>query len=70
MGTTGEREGGTNWEIRIDIYILLCVEQITSRKLLYSPGSSAQCSEVIYMDWMGVGQEGGSGEKGYIYTCS
>ena len=70
MGTTGEGEGGTNWEIRIDIYILLCVEQITSRKLLYSPGSSAQCSEVIYMDWMGVRQEGGSGEKGYIYTCS
>ena len=67
MGTTGDGEGGTNWEIRIDIYILPCVEQITSRKLLYSPGSSAQCSEVIYMDWMGVGQEGGSGEKGYIY---
>ena len=30
----GEGEGGTNWEIRIDIYTLPCVKQIASRNLL------------------------------------
>ena len=30
-------------EIEIDIYTLLCLKQITSKKLLYSPGNSTQC---------------------------
>ena len=41
----GEEEG---WEINqetgIDIYTLLCVKQKASGNLLYSKGSSAQCS--------------------------
>ena len=36
-----------NWEIGVDIYILLCIKQITSENLLYSPGNSAQGSVVI-----------------------
>ena len=28
MYTEGEGEGGTNWEMRIDIYTLPCVKQI------------------------------------------
>ena len=30
MWAQGIRGGGTNWEIRIDIHILLCVKQIAS----------------------------------------
>ena len=30
----GGEEGGTNWEIRIDIYPLPCVREIASGKLL------------------------------------
>ena len=37
-------EGGMNWEISIDIYTLPCVNQMTSGKLMDSPGSSAWCS--------------------------
>ena len=40
----GEEEGEMNWEIRIDINTLPCVEQIASGKQLYSTGSSARCS--------------------------
>ena len=29
----GERTGGINWEIRIDIYTLLCIRQITNENL-------------------------------------
>ena len=31
----GVGEGGTKWEIRIDIYTLPCIKQIASGKLLY-----------------------------------
>ena len=44
VDTTGEGEGGMNWEMRIDIYTLPCVKQIVSGKLLSSTRSSAQCS--------------------------
>ena len=44
MDTAGGGEGGTNWEIRSDINTLLCVKQIASGNLLYSTGTSAQCS--------------------------
>ena len=44
MDTEGEGEGGMNWEIRFNINTLPCVKQIASGNLLYSSGSSAQCS--------------------------
>ena len=31
----GKDGGGTNWEIGIDIYTLLCIKQITNKNLLY-----------------------------------
>ena len=40
-----------NWEAETHIYTLPCVKQIASGKLLYSTGSSAQCS--------GMTQKGG-----------
>ena len=46
MDTKGERENGMNWEIRTDIYTLLGIKQITNENLLYSTGSSTQCSVV------------------------
>ena len=54
-GHGGKREGGTNWEIRIDIYTLPCVKQIASGNLLYSTGSSAWCSVMTQMGGMGGG---------------
>ena len=44
MGTGREEEGGMNWEIRFDINTLPYVKYIASGNLLYSTGSSAQCS--------------------------
>ena len=43
-GHGGKGEGGTNWEIRFEINTLPCVKQMASGNLLYSTGSSAQCS--------------------------
>ena len=43
VGMFGGEEGGANWEIGIDIYVLPCVKLIASGNLLYSTGSSAQC---------------------------
>ena len=42
-----------NWEIGIDVYALLCVKQIASGNLLYTAGSSAQCSVMTWMGGMG-----------------
>ena len=61
-------EGGVNWEIRFDINILPCVTQIASGNLLYSRGSSAQCSVMTQMGGMGLG--GGPRGRGYMYTYS
>ena len=44
VDTEREGKGGTNWEIRIDIYTLPCEKWIASGNLLYSTGSSARCS--------------------------
>ena len=44
MDIAGEGEGGINWEIRFDINTLPYVKHIASGNLLYSTGSSAQCS--------------------------
>ena len=38
----GKGGGGTNWEIRIDIYTLPCVSLIATGNVLYSTGSSAR----------------------------
>ena len=39
-----------NWEIGVDIYTLLCMKQITNKHLLYSTGTSTQCSLVTYIE--------------------
>ena len=61
--TVGKGAGGTNWEIRIDIYIFPCVKQTTTGNLVYSTGSSVQCSVMTDLGRLGVGgrevQEGG-----------
>ena len=56
------RGSGMNWEIETDIYTLLCIKQITNENLLYSKGSSTQCSVVTFM-------ERKSKKRGYMYTC-
>ena len=33
-----EGEGGMNWEMRVDIRIVLCKKQITNENLWYSTG--------------------------------
>ena len=33
--TKGERRGGINWEIGIDIQTLICIKWITNKNLLY-----------------------------------
>ena len=40
------RGGGMNQETAIDIYTLLCIEQLTNENLLYTTGNSTQCSVV------------------------
>ena len=57
VDTGGEGEGGTNWEIRTDIYTLPSVKQTASGNLLYSTGSSARCSVMTYMGGTGGGGE-------------
>ena len=36
--------GGINWEIEIDIYILICVKYITNKNLLYKKSKIKQNS--------------------------
>ena len=38
--------GGTDWEIEIDIFTLLCIKWVTNKSLLYSTGNPSQCSVV------------------------
>ena len=62
----GEREGGMNWKIRIDINTLPCVGLIASGNLLYSTGSSAQCC--VDPDGWDGGVGGRSTREGiYVY---
>ena len=49
MVTREERRGKINWETGIDIYILLCIKQITDKDLLYSTGNSTQYYVMAYM---------------------
>ena len=44
-----EKRGEVNWEIGIDIYILLYIKQTTNKNLLYSTGNSIQYSVITYM---------------------
>ena len=60
---TGEGEGGTNWESRIDIYTRARIKSITSGKLLYSTRSSAPYPLMTYRGGIG----GGSGRE-WRYT--
>ena len=46
--TMGERKGGINWEIGIDIYTLLYIKWITNKDLLYSIGNYTQYSVITY----------------------
>ena len=43
----GQKAKGIDWEIRIDMYTLLDLEQITKKDLLYSTGNTAQYSVII-----------------------
>ena len=38
-----------SWDIGIDLYTLLCTEQVTIENLLNSMGNSTQCSMVTQM---------------------
>ena len=62
----GEGESGINREVGTDIHTLPCIKQTASGKLLYSSGSSAWCSVVIWSGGMGGGRE--AKEGGGIYT--
>ena len=52
--------GGINWEIGIDIYILLYIKQITNKDLLHSTGNSTQNSILTCM--------GKESKGGYMYN--
>ena len=41
--------GKISWKLRIDIYTLLYIKQITNKDLLYSTGNSAQYFIMAYM---------------------
>ena len=41
--------GKISWKIRIDIYTLLYIKQITNKDLLYSTGNSTQYLIMAYM---------------------
>ena len=38
------RGDGRDWEVGIDMYTLMCIEQITNENLVHSIGNSSQCS--------------------------
>ena len=46
MDTKWGGGAGWDWEIRFDVYTLLCVKQITNENRLCSTGNSTQCSVV------------------------
>ena len=47
--TRGQGRGGVNWEIEIDVYILVYIKWITNKDLLYTTGNSTQYSVMAYM---------------------
>ena len=62
--------GGMNYKIRIHIYLLLCVKQTASGKLLYSMRSSPQYSVLTQRGGMGGGLEGDLRERESVYAYS
>ena len=43
----GGGDGGVlNWAIGIDMYTLMCIKLMTNENLLFSAGTSTQCSVV------------------------
>ena len=68
MGTVGEAEGGTNGESSVNKHTLPCVKRLTSGKLLYSTGSSAQYAVMTYR--VGWGWKEGLRGRGYMYAYS
>ena len=56
----GKGGGGINWEIGIDLYMLLYIKQITNKNLLCSTGNSTQYSVMVYM--------GKESKKEWIYV--
>ena len=42
--------GGMNWEIGIDMYTLICIKQITNKKLLYKNRKKNELQAMIN-DW-------------------
>ena len=60
-GYQGEIGRGINWEIGIDIHILLYIKQITNKNLMYSTGNSTQYSVMAYM--------GKESKKEWINVC-
>ena len=54
--------GGVNWEIGVDIYLLLCIKSITNKNLLYGTGNSIQYSVMAY-----IGKESEKERCGYMY---
>ena len=65
-GHGGGGEGGSNWEIRIDIYTLTFIKYIASGKLLYGTGSSGCCSVMTQRG--GIRVRGRLKREG-IYIC-
>ena len=65
-GHGGGGEGGSNWEIRIDIHTLTFIKQIASGKLLYGTGSSGCCSVMTQRGGIRVG---GRLKREGIYIC-
>ena len=46
MDTKGERRGGMNWEISIDIYTLPHIKKVTNENLLYTALYSVLCGDL------------------------
>ena len=70
MDIEGEGEGGTNWEIRIDIYTLPCVKQsYREHAIKHRKRRSVLCDNLDGCDG-GGGWEGGPRGRGYMYTYS
>lgn len=67
---TKREGGGMNYEMRIHIYLLLCIKQTASGKLLYSMESSAQYSVLTQRGGMGGGLERNLRERESVYAYS
>ena len=60
MVTNGEKRGGINQEVEIDMYTLLYIKQIIKEDLLYTTRNSTQYSVTAYM--------GKESKKEWIYV--